>query len=185
MSYSEFIPKEETKEIFLNSIILNSTEDPSKKQGNPTELALLKYLAKCGVNVLQYRQNGTKIFEASFSSDRKRMSTTVDIHGKTFVYLKGASEFVLDLCDQIIDFKTSQVIPKTPQIHSEIEKNIQSMASKALRTIGICFKQVEKSQCDFETPDQRGVFNFEKNGFIFVSLFGIRDTIREEVPSSI
>lgn len=59
------------------------------------------------------------------------------------------------------------------------------MASKALRTIGICYKQVDKSQCDFETPDQRGVFNFEKNGFIFVSLFGIRDTIREEVPRSI
>jgi Ca2+ transporting ATPase len=59
------------------------------------------------------------------------------------------------------------------------------MASKALRTIGICYKQVEKSECDFETPDQRGVYNFEKNGFIFVALFGIRDTIREEVPASI
>jgi hypothetical protein len=34
-------------------------------------------------------------------------------------------------------------------------------------------------------PDERGVYNFEKNGFIFVSLFGIRDTIWEEVPDSI
>lgn len=40
-----------------------------------------------------------KIFEASFSSDRKRMSTTVEIDGRTYVFLKGASEFVLDLCD--------------------------------------------------------------------------------------
>ena len=29
------------------------------------------------------------------------------------------------------------------------------------------------------------VYNFEKNGFTFVALFGIRDTIREEVPESI
>jgi Ca2+-transporting ATPase len=55
MNIDEYIPKEETKEVFLNTIILNSTEDPSKKQGNPTELAMLKYLAKCGINVLSYR----------------------------------------------------------------------------------------------------------------------------------
>ncbi len=45
------------------------------------------------------------------------MSSTIEINGKTYVYLKGASEFVLELCDQILDFKSSQVIPKTPQIH--------------------------------------------------------------------
>jgi magnesium-transporting ATPase (P-type) len=113
------------------------------------------------------------------------MSTTVEINGKTYVFLKGASEFVLDLCDQIIDFKSSQILPKTPNTHGEIEKTIQKMASNALRTIGVCYKIIDKSQCDFETPDQRGVYNFEKNGFTFVALFGIRDTIREEVPESI
>lgn len=76
-------------------------------------------------------------------------------------------------------------MPKTPTIHNQVESTIQKMASNALRTIGICYKTVDKSQCDFETPDQRGVYNFEKNGFTFVALFGIRDTIREEVPDSI
>ena len=185
LGVDEYISKEETKQIFLNTIILNSTEDPSKQQGNPTELALLKYLAKCGINILTHRQTGTKIFEASFSSDRKRMSTVVEIDGKTYVFLKGASEFVLELSDQIIDFQTNQILPKTPMVHNEVEKTIQKMASNALRTIGVCYKQVDKSQCDFETPDQRGVYNFEKGGFTFVALFGIRDTIREEVPGSI
>lgn len=86
---------------------------------------MLKYLAKCGVDVLRYRENGKKIFEASFSSDWKRMSTTVELSdGKTYVFLKGASEFVLELCDQVIDFSTSQINPKTPASHSEIEKTI-------------------------------------------------------------
>jgi magnesium-transporting ATPase (P-type) len=62
-------------------------------------LAILKYLAKCGVNVLEHRARGSKVFEASFSSDRKRMSTTMEINGKTYVFLKGASEFVLEICD--------------------------------------------------------------------------------------
>lgn len=114
---------------------------------------MLKYVAKCGINVLSYRQKGNKIFEASFSSDRKRMSTTVEIEGKTYVFLKGASEFVLDLCDQIIDFKSGQILPKTPNTHGDIEKMIQKMASNALRTIGVCYKIIDKSQCDFETAD--------------------------------
>ena len=107
---------------------------------------MLKYLVKCGVDVIRYRDNGKKIFEASFSSDRKRMSTIVELpDGKTYVFLKGASEFVLDLCDQIIDFKSSQINPKTPTQHSEIEKTIQGMASNALRTIGVCYKVLDKS----------------------------------------
>lgn len=99
LHFDDFITNENCKEIFLNTIIYNSTEDPSKKQGNPTELAILKYLAKCGVNVLEHRTRGSKVFEASFSSDRKRMSTTMEINGKTYVFLKGASEFVLEICD--------------------------------------------------------------------------------------
>lgn len=35
------------------------------------------------------------------------MSTTIEMpDGKTYVFLKGASEFVLELCDTILDFKT-------------------------------------------------------------------------------
>ncbi len=59
------------------------------------------------------------------------------------------------------------------------------MASNALRTIGVCYKVLDKSQANFDVPDEWGVYNFEKNGFTFVGLFGIRDTIREEVPESI
>ena len=72
VSYNEIIPNKDTQEIFLNTIIMNSTEDPNKKDGNPTEMAILKYLNKCKVDVLNERTKGEKLFEASFSSDRKR-----------------------------------------------------------------------------------------------------------------
>ena len=91
--------------MFLDAIIYNSNEDPSKKDGNPTEMAILKYLSKCGIDVLEHRKKAEKIFEASFSSDRKRMSIIVKTpEGKTFIVMKGASEYIVDVCDYVLDF---------------------------------------------------------------------------------
>jgi magnesium-transporting ATPase (P-type) len=59
------------------------------------------------------------------------------------------------------------------------------MAMKSLRTIGICYKEISQQEFDTENKDERGLYSFEKNGFTLVCLFGIRDTIREEVPRSI
>lgn len=42
--YTDYIKDEETRKIFENTIALNSMEDPRKKEGNPTEMAILKYL---------------------------------------------------------------------------------------------------------------------------------------------
>ena len=42
LPYKEFI-SENAIPFFLNTIILNSNEDPNNKIGNPTEIALLKY----------------------------------------------------------------------------------------------------------------------------------------------
>lgn len=59
------------------------------------------------------------------------------------------------------------------------------MAMKSLRTIGICYKEITEQEFNVEEKDERGVYNFEKRDFTLVCLFGIRDTIREEVPKSI
>ncbi len=59
------------------------------------------------------------------------------------------------------------------------------MAMQSLRTIGVCYKEVKIEDLDFGSKDERGVFHFEKEGFTMLCLFGIRDTIREEVPLSI
>lgn len=59
------------------------------------------------------------------------------------------------------------------------------MAMKSLRTIGICYKEITELELDTEDKDERGVYNFEKEGFTLLCLFGIRDTIWEEVPRSI
>ena len=44
LKFETFIPNDETKDLFVNTIVYNSTEDPKKEIGNPTEMALLKYV---------------------------------------------------------------------------------------------------------------------------------------------
>lgn len=44
VNYTQYAKDQQSQELFLNAIILNSTEDPSKTLGNPTEMAILKYL---------------------------------------------------------------------------------------------------------------------------------------------
>lgn len=56
--FQELIKKPEDQELFMNTVIFNSTEDPSKKDGNPTEMAILKYMVKCDIDVLKHREKG-------------------------------------------------------------------------------------------------------------------------------
>lgn len=121
VNYTHYAKDQQSQELFLNAIILNSTEDPSKTLGNPTEMAILKYLQKCGVDVVQYRAKHEKMFEASFSSDRKRMSTVIRMpNGKLFVYMKGASEYTIELCKDWLDFESGSLKPKTAETQAVI-----------------------------------------------------------------
>jgi Ca2+-transporting ATPase len=77
-----------------------------------------------------------------FSSSRKRMSTVILDEQGVNIYVKGASEIVLDSCSQIQGFNG-----KLDKIDSgkraEIEDAIAKMANQALRTIIIAQKQVK------------------------------------------
>ena len=56
--------------------------------------------------MLQYWNKAEKLFEASFSSDRKRMSSVIRLsNGKIFIFLKGASEFTLEISNDLIGFE--------------------------------------------------------------------------------
>lgn len=59
------------------------------------------------------------------------------------------------------------------------------MASQALRTIGICYKQVDFDKINTEDKNERGVYKYEEDGYKLLTIVGIRDTIRDEVPLSI
>lgn len=91
---------DKTKEIFQNTILLNSDDNPDSKNGNPTELALLKYFKFQDFDVVGYRDGfKDKVFDVPFNSDRKRMSKIFRLpNGEEYVFMKGASEYMLEAC---------------------------------------------------------------------------------------
>jgi Ca2+ transporting ATPase len=54
MPYNEFTSSS-AEPFYLNTVILNSKEDPKEKLGNPTEMALLKYFHLQDMDVVDYR----------------------------------------------------------------------------------------------------------------------------------
>ena len=75
-------------------------------------MALLKYFQSCNFEVVQYRKFIKDVlFQAPFDSDRKRMSTIVRLHnGKEFVFMKGASEYMIKVSSQFHDLQSNEVV---------------------------------------------------------------------------
>ena len=173
-------------EIFQMTIVLNSTDDPKKKGGNPTEVAILRYFDQLNFDINDYRHKFTKFFQASFSSDRKRMSTIIKVNeNKGYVFIKGASEYIMNISDKMLDLKENKVIEKDEELESHLVSGIERMARRALRTVGLAYKEVDLNTIDIHHPDEKGIFDWEKDGFTMLGVCGIKDTIRAEVPDSI
>ena len=93
--------KEDNKKIFEIALTANSMTDPTKSDGNPTDLAITRYmyLEGKGINAVDMRKKYAKVDEVPFNSDRKRMSAWIkDDTGRPMIVMKGASELVLNSC---------------------------------------------------------------------------------------
>ena len=81
---------------------------------------------------------------------------------------------------------TKQVIRINEQLRAVMERAIEDMAEKALRTICIAYKEVGvKTNSQFLNKDSKGVYEAETNDFILVGILGIKDILREEVPKAV
>lgn len=137
--------------------------------GNPTEGALLLWLHDKGVNYLTIRENVDIIDRLPFSSVNKYMATIVRsaVNGKKMLYVKGAPEIVIGLCDIEADAKASY------------EAKLLEYQNKARRTLGVAYLELSKDADVFTD----GKLNC--TGLVFAGIFGIEDPVRAEVPAAI
>lgn len=90
------------------------------------------------------------------------MSSIIQLpDGRHFVFMKGASEYIVEVSDKYMDFTSQQVQNISPELRKTMLDSIQHMASQALRTIGICYKEVKMEQIDQDKKNERGVYHFE------------------------
>lgn len=148
------------------AIAVNTTANldaAGKPLGNPTEGALLMWLAKNGIDYREHRVD--IVAQMPFSSKLKMMATVAKVDGKDMLFVKGAPEYVLEKC-RIGDEKLGQV--------SEILVGYQN---RAMRTLA--FGQKELSSYDLNDIES------EISGLALTALSAIADPVRDDVPLAV
>ena len=164
------------KELVAEMIAVNTTanldftdKNNTKVIGNPTEGALLLWLQKNGSNYLEVRDGVQMIDRLPFTTENKYMATIANsaVLGKKVVYVKGAPEILLDLCEISAENKES------------LEKELLSYQNRAMRTLGLAYAELTETDNIFMDGEL-----IAKN-LKFVGIFAIQDDIREGVKESI
>ncbi len=146
-----------------------SVPDRPKAIGNPTEGALLLWLHRQGSDYQAIRERATIVDRLPFSTENKYMATLVRsaVLGRPVLYVKGAPEIVMGLCDMSADDRR------------RYDAALLSFQHKAMRTLALAFLEVGDPQ-DRSLPAL-----LSAGGLRFVGVFAISDPVRREVPAAI
>lgn len=140
-----------------------------KSIGNPTEGALLLWLHKNGINYLPIREDLEIEDRLPFTTELKYMATIVDSRalGKRVVYVKGAPEIIMGLCQINADER------------SRYDSKLEDYQSKAMRTLGFAYSELSDKQDVFFD----GKLNI--NSLKMLGVVAISDPVRDDVPAAI
>lgn len=160
MTATNFVTKknEDLEELLIASVLNNDAQpqNNSHRIGNPTEIALLEAATKAGINIDNIRKKYPRISEIPFSADLKYMVTMHDMGDTKKIFVKGAPEEVLPMCENGKDF------------FGDHAKNI---TERGLRVIAIATGTKSKIEDLF--------------GLKCLGLIGLQDPLREEAEQTI
>lgn len=138
--------------------------------GNPTEGALLLWLYENGMKYTEQQAETKRIAEIPFCTERKYMATLVEnACGKRMLYVKGAPEIILSLCDKISG-ETGK---------ADIERQLEEYQNQAMRTLGFACREVK----DGETVIRDGALC--ATDLTFLGIVAISDPVRKDAPDAV
>ena len=173
------------KAIIAEGIAANSTAhldegtNGVKVLGNPTEGALLLWLADQGVDYAELRNRAHVVEQLTFSTERKYMATVVDspLLNHRVVYVKGAPEYVMNFCSQMV---TAQGLVSMESSRPAVEAKLLQYQNQAMRTLGFAYALVG--------PDEPYFIAGHLSPHIHLTFLGvtaIADPVRKEVPEAV
>ncbi len=152
------------------------------RTGDPTELALLDFGERVGLEKAEAERRMPRLDELSFDSDRKMMTT---LHkregsgrelraasaaaGELVSYTKGAPDEVLKRCTHILTERG--VVRLAQNLYRQAEAAVAEMSGEALRTLAVAMRT------DTDKPKEEQL--------IFLGLVGMRDPARPEAARAV
>ncbi|MFC1810611.1 cation-translocating P-type ATPase [Patescibacteria group bacterium] len=145
--------------------------------GDPTEGSLLTFARKAGFKFEDFTNKYDKVFEHSFDSNRKRMSTIykgkeTGIH---HLYMKGATDSVLETSTHIMINGREMALDQ--ETREKILKQNEDMAKRALRVIAFAYRDID-AQKEYKV-------NEDEQKMVFVGLVGMIDPPRRDVKMAV
>lgn len=164
-------------QLLAEAIALNSTAnldrtdaDNIRPVGNPTEGALLLWLESKGFDYQEVRNSAKIVDRLPFSTENKYMATVARhaADGRLMLYLKGAPEIIMSVCDLSDDVKR------------HYEQQLLDYQNKAMRTLAIAYAPL--NTCDAPCFEQR---RLTRRGLVMIGIVAIADPVRADVPDAI
>ncbi len=164
--------------VLCNDALLKHQEGQWQVQGDPMEGALLVAGIKAGFDADTEHQRYPRTDLIPFESEHRFMATLHHSHdGDAFIFVKGAPERVLDMCNQQQVIQDNQ--KKTSDIdHTYWQHQIESMAQSGMRVLAMAYRPAQYSQLEL-------TFDDVDNNLIMLGLFGFIDPPREEAIQAV
>lgn len=166
--------------VIAEGIAVNSTAqletvsgEKPKVLGNPTEGALLLWLASQGLDYTKLKSAVDVVEELPFSTENKFMATVVsDSTGAETLYVKGAPEIVMSLCRTMPDGVS----------RDDVDALLLGYQNQAMRTLGFAVARLAPGA----RPDLANLRETAKSlALRFLGVVAIADPVRADVPAAI
>ncbi|NQV12888.1 MAG: HAD-IC family P-type ATPase [Parcubacteria group bacterium] len=137
--------------------------------GNLTERALLMAATQAGLDYRQEREKCLRLDTIPFDSTLKYMATLHELDDQyNIVYFKGASEKVLERCQEIRVGNETEIFDEAKK--EKFQEKFVALSSGGLRVLAIAYQKIDKSKKQLEDVDL--------NNLVFIGYFGIMDPLR-------
>lgn len=141
--------------------------------GDPTEGALLVFSRRMGFDRDELAHRMERVGELPFDYERKIHRVLVRDGSKCLLVVTGSPEVVLELSDR--SFATEGLTRLSSQKREHWKHIFRKLSRKGQRVIGFAYSETSEDYLDPETVPP----------LVFGGLFGIQDTIREEVRHAV
>jgi calcium-translocating P-type ATPase len=159
--------------------------------GDPTEAAFLVAERKMGLTERRQRRF-TRVGEAPFTSDRKRMSTVQLDHERgdaPVLITKGAPDVVLERCTRYR--RGMETLPLDASTRARALADVEDLSGQAMRTIGVAYRPLDEGDLGIDTAHLRsGQVSADEaealeRDLVWVGTVGMIDPAREEAADAV
>jgi len=153
--------------LLCNESKVHEEEGAYKVDGDPTEGALIVAAMKAGLNTKEEEEKFPQLSIIPFESDRGYMATLHRDGGRNLVFVKGAPEKLLELCEEC-RIEAWKAVPRIAE----------HFAREGLRVLGMAYKEVPADRTEITMADLQ-------TGLIFAGLQGMIDPPRPEAVEAV